>query len=102
MNTLLAERYGKHPAVKMWHISNEYGGECHCEFLPGGIPRGCAKVPQQQDELNAQWWTSFWSHTFTSFDEIESPAPQGEMHLHALKLDLEAVCLRPAYQLYAQ
>ncbi len=54
------------------------------------------------DELNAQWWTSFWSHTFTSFDEIESPAPQGEMHLHALKAGLEAVCLRPAYQLYAQ
>ena len=26
----LAERYGKHPAVIAWHISNEYHGECHC------------------------------------------------------------------------
>ncbi len=30
MNRMLAERYGKHPALMMWHISNEYGGECHC------------------------------------------------------------------------
>lgn len=31
MNRLLAERYGDHPALLMWHISNEYGGECHCK-----------------------------------------------------------------------
>ena len=27
INTKLAERYASHPAVIMWHISNEYGGE---------------------------------------------------------------------------
>ena len=27
INRLLAERYKDHPAVKMWHISNEYCGE---------------------------------------------------------------------------
>ena len=27
---LAAERYGKHPALLLWHVSNEYGGECHC------------------------------------------------------------------------
>ena len=30
INTLLAERFAKHPAVIMWHISNEMGGECFC------------------------------------------------------------------------
>lgn len=25
----LAGRYGRHPALKAWHISNEYHGECH-------------------------------------------------------------------------
>ena len=30
MNALIAERYGKHPAVIGWHISNEFGGECFC------------------------------------------------------------------------
>ena len=27
---MLAKRYQNHPALGMWHISNEYGGECHC------------------------------------------------------------------------
>ena len=26
----LARRLGHHPAVILWHISNEFGGECHC------------------------------------------------------------------------
>ena len=30
INTLLAERYKDHPALGMWHVSNELGGECHC------------------------------------------------------------------------
>jgi beta-galactosidase len=32
INSLLAERYSQHPAVLGWHISNEYGGECHCDL----------------------------------------------------------------------
>lgn len=32
INKLLAERYKDHPSLIIWHISNEYGGECHCEL----------------------------------------------------------------------
>jgi hypothetical protein len=32
INRMLAERYKDHPALLVWHISNEYGGECHCEL----------------------------------------------------------------------
>src|SRR5690606_39969473 len=32
INRLLAERYKDHPALIMWHVSNEYGGECHCDL----------------------------------------------------------------------
>ena len=30
INRRLAERYGKHPAVIAWHLSNEYDGRCYC------------------------------------------------------------------------
>src|SRR5699024_5494642 len=32
INRVLAERYKDHPALLMWHVSNEYGGECHCDL----------------------------------------------------------------------
>jgi beta-galactosidase len=32
INTRLAERYRDHPALLLWHLSNEYGGACHCEL----------------------------------------------------------------------
>ena len=40
----LSERYGKHPAVVMWHISNELSGDCHCEHCQQGF-REWLKVP---------------------------------------------------------
>lgn len=73
INTRLAQRYGNHPALYMWHVSNEYNNECHC-------PR-CQKAFQDWlrarygtiDNLNDAWWNTFWSHRFTRFEQVESP-----------------------------
>lgn len=88
MNRMLAERYGKHPALKLWHVSNEYGGDCHCPLCQEAF-RSFLRNKYHNDinELNDQWWTRFWSHEFSSFDEIESPAPHGENQIHGLHLD---------------
>ena len=32
INVRLSQAFGKHPGVILWHISNEYGGECYCEL----------------------------------------------------------------------
>lgn len=88
MNRLLAERYHNHPAVTMWHLSNEYGGECHCEHCQRAF-REWLKVKYDNDiqKLNHEWWTYFWSHSYSNFDEIESPSPLGEQNTHGLNLD---------------
>ncbi len=39
------------------------------------------------DALNHAWWSAFWSHTFTDWEEIESPSPIGEHLIHGLTLD---------------
>lgn len=74
----LAERYGHLPEVVCWHISNEYSGECYCE--------NCAKVFRvwlkkrygTLEKVNQAWNTNFWSHRFTSFEEIVPPNYLGD------------------------
>jgi beta-galactosidase len=88
INRLLAERYGNHPALLMWHISNEYGGECHCDLCQDAF-RGWLKKKYNNDlkSLNDAWWGPFWSHTFTDWSQIESPSSIGESMVHGLNLD---------------
>lgn len=87
INRKLAERFGNHPAVILWHISNEYGGECHCPLCQDAFRKWLKERYHTIEELNKRWCTTFWSHTYNSFDQIESPSPIGETQLHALNLD---------------
>ncbi len=87
INQILAERYKDHPALKMWHISNEYCGECHCELCQEAF-RGWLKNYYHNDieELNEKWWNGFWSHRFNDWSQISSPKHRGESHVSAMKL----------------
>lgn len=87
MNTKLAERYSQHPAVLGWHISNEYGGECHCDYCQEAFRGWLQRKYGTLDKLNMAWWASFWSHTYTSWSQVESPAPHGESMVHGHNLD---------------
>lgn len=87
MNTRLAERYSGHPAVVGWHVSNEYGGECHCDYCQDAFRAWLKRKYGSLEALNRAWWTCFWSHTYTSWSQVESPAPHGEMMVHGQNLD---------------
>ena len=87
LNTRLSERYAKHPAVILWHISNEYGGDCHCPLCQAEFQKWLERKYERIDALNEQWWTTFWSHTYSDWAQIESPAPHGENATHGLNLD---------------
>lgn len=87
INRLLAERYKDHPAVKMWHISNEYCGECHCELCQEAFRKWLKKEYHNDlNELNFKWWNGFWSHQVTDWSQINSPKFRGENHVSAMKL----------------
>lgn len=86
INTQLAKRFASHPAVRLWHISNEYSGECHCFLCQKAFREWLAKRYGTIEALNKSWWTSFWSHTYNSFQEIESPSSIGESVCHGLNL----------------
>lgn len=87
INRELAMRFGNHPGVIAWHISNEYGGECHCPLCQEEFRNWLRKKYQTIEELNFAWATTFWSHRYNNFEQIESPSPRGENGLHGLNLD---------------
>ncbi|MDR1643423.1 MAG: beta-galactosidase [Clostridiales bacterium] len=87
INEKLAERFGTHPAVTLWHISNEYGGECFCDLCKDEFRKWLKNKHKTIENLNKSWWTSFWSHTYNSFEQISPPVPYGEQGLHGLVLD---------------
>lgn len=87
IDNLLAERYHNHPALIMWHISNEMYGECHCEDCQNNFRKWLENKYGTIDNLNKEYWSSFWSHRYNDFSEIESPSPHGETAVHALMLD---------------
>ncbi len=87
INRKLAETFGDHPGVILWHISNEYGGECHCPLCQEQFRAWLKDRYHTIDHLNKCWNTAFWSHIYQNFDQIESPSPIGEWEMHGLKLD---------------
>lgn len=85
----LSERFGKKENVILWHISNELGGNfgdstCHCELCQQAFREWLREKYKTLDALNAAWWNGFWSHTYTDWSQIHSPAPQGETTSTAL------------------
>ncbi|MFA7235415.1 MAG: beta-galactosidase [Phycisphaeraceae bacterium] len=88
INHKLAERYKDHPALLVWHISNEYNGDCHCPLCQDAFRQWLrGRYGDDLDRLNRAWWTTFWSHTYTDWSQVESPSPIGESAVHGHNLD---------------
>lgn len=87
INTEIAKHFASHPGVIGWHVSNEYSGECHCDLCKDAFRRWLKRKYKTLDVLNEQWWSMFWSHTYTEWEQIEPPSAIGEEGLHGLVLD---------------
>lgn len=88
IDRMLAERLGTHPGVILYHISNELGGECFCPRCVQKFQMYLAERYEYDiDRLNAEWWTSFWSHHYNTFSEIEPPFENGETSVMGLNME---------------
>lgn len=79
INRRIAERYKDNKNIIMWHISNELGGECFCDLCQQAF-RDWLKEKYHNDlaELNHAWWSGFWSHNVTDWQQIYAPTYGGE------------------------
>jgi beta-galactosidase len=72
----LAERYGQHDALALWHVSNELGCHnalCYCDVSAAAFRGWLEKRYGDVASLNAAWGTAFWSQRYGSFDEVLPP-----------------------------
>jgi beta-galactosidase len=69
----LARRYRDNPAIVAWHVGNEYGGACWCQRCGDAFRAWLRRRYGSLDRLNDVWNTTFWSHTFTKWTQIEPP-----------------------------
>ncbi len=72
----MARRYGGHPALVAWHISNELG--CHNVYdYSDDAARAFREWLRQRyttiDALNHAWGTAFWSQQYGDWQEILPP-----------------------------
>jgi len=72
----LAERYAQHPALKMWHLNNEYGchtAACYCDNCAEAFRVWLQERYQSLEGVNSAWGTSFWSQRYYDWEDILPP-----------------------------
>ncbi|NUT34746.1 MAG: beta-galactosidase [Hamadaea sp.] len=69
----LADRYAHHPALRMWHIGNEFGTVCYCDSCAGAFRDWLRAKYTDLDALNEAWGTRFWSQHYGEWAEVIPP-----------------------------
>ncbi len=83
----LAERYSRHPALAMWHISNEYGPVAYTPSSAAAFRAWLQRKYGDLDTLNDAWYTRFWSQRYTSWDQVCPPEMPRSWSNPARRLD---------------
>ncbi|MDQ0253203.1 beta-galactosidase [Evansella vedderi] len=101
--TKLAERYKDHPALKLWHINNEYGchvSECFSEHSEAAFRDWLKNRYETIDELNARWGTNFWSQRYNNWEEIQLPVSLPTFYNPGQMLDYKRFMNDALFNLY--
>ncbi|MDZ5660481.1 beta-galactosidase [Nocardioides sp. S-58] len=75
--TALAERYHDHPALALWHVSNELGchnARCYCDVSAAAFRTWLRRrYGDDVARLNDAWGTAFWSQRYDDFEQVLPP-----------------------------
>jgi beta-galactosidase len=76
----LAQRYAAHPALAMWHVSNELGCHnvhCYCDVSAAAfrawLQRRYGADQAGLESLNDAWGTVFWSQHYSDWRDVLPP-----------------------------
>nr|WP_049828854.1 beta-galactosidase [Arthrobacter sp. RIT-PI-e] len=80
ITTALAERYGEHPAVMMWHVGNELGQISYDDETAACFRTWLTDRHGSIEALNTAWGTTFWSQGYGRWEEILPPRTAPYLH----------------------
>ena len=69
----LAEHFGHDPNVIGWQIDNEYAADSEGAADKARFDEWVHDKYKTLDNLNARWTTSYWSQTYSNWDQINIP-----------------------------
>lgn len=104
----MAKRYGKHPALAVWHVSNEYGTYCYCPTCQAKFRLWLKRRYETVENLNVRWNTTFWGRIVYSFEEVTLPTelnddyrfnPAIQLDYMRFVTDSTAECFENEYQI---
>ncbi|MFI2566775.1 beta-galactosidase [Paenarthrobacter sp. NPDC018779] len=70
----MGERYAKHPALRMWHVGNEYGPTSYGPWAEKAFREWLRLKYSSLDELNQAWSTTVWGQHYTDWNQVRVPA----------------------------
>lgn len=98
---MMADRYGSHPALRMWHLHNEYGTVSHGPIVDTEFRMWLRERYGDLTTLNTAWHSSFWSQRYSEWEQIFSPQatqylpnPGQVLDFKRFSADLLLECLR--------
>lgn len=99
----LARAFGSHPAVVLWHIGNEFSGECYCDLCRQAFRDWLRDRYGSLDELNRAWVKAFWGHTVNRWSQVGPDDPThdaqvldwrrfvSQQHVDFVRMEIETV-----------
>jgi beta-galactosidase len=99
----VGRRYHDHPAVKIWHLHNEYGCHNARSYSSAATAKFRAWLRDRYgslDALNEAWGTAFWSQAYSSWDQVYAPLPTPTIPNPAHVLDFKRFSSWQLLQLY--
>jgi beta-galactosidase len=72
----MAERFGSNPHVIGWQLDNEYHRVCYCDRCRRLFQNFLQARYGSLEALNEHWSTSYWSQTYSAWEQIPMPIGQ--------------------------
>jgi len=86
----LAQRYGRHPALALWHVHNEYGAPVSEDYSPASLTAFREWLQARYgtvEALNDAWGTAFWGQRYARWEHVGLPTQAASVVNPAQRLD---------------